>query len=306
MKQISEHKQTALGEAIGTNQSRISDWSTGKWKPPKVYHLGVRYLLEHDSRFRLDNGKQKDGRPLAKGVIDSEIRIQKNVLCPICRRVMHKTRDAYNHLLLGWVLPVDCTGKGTHARVTRRIDQRGWLWNVANMPPRKKLAPFERRRVTEERDRLQEPLFDNLLACLQRCTPSLDGKKKGCGGVLVYGGRPSSTNQITKRKHVFYCPRKNCDQQWDRRYFSSSGEEVPVGAAGGSRARKSKIPIPKGAELCPHLACRAKLNSPNEVFPGLLRLICPNPKKIPHRLTYYYEKKRSRLLEKFVRSEWVA
>jgi hypothetical protein len=224
---------------------------------------------------------------------------------------MHKSRRPYPHFLLGWVQAFDCSGNKSnrHPRRNVRVDLQGRLWDVDGWPPRQTLAPFERKRVKEILEELTEPQKDRLLACLQRCTRSLDSTKSGCGGFLRYNSKVSSTNAAARKLHQFVCPKskRECDLGWTYRRFDDKGKEVRVAQRGGARPVRRDISIPTGARLCP--VCKSRLNSFTEVSlvagktysPPLLRCICPNPNNVNHRgvgrsrkgLTFYYNRKRS-------------
>lgn len=308
--------QQDVARTLQMGQPNVSHWEAGTWSPRHAYHLAVRYLIASQNPEKAFVAKkEKSGRPLSNKLLVA-------AKCPHPRclrgdRQMHKSREAYDHPMLGSVLSVDCTGNGTHPRVTRRIDRRGWLWDVRGWPCRKKLAPFEMRRVRDALDLMDAPAKPHeLLACLQKCGTALDGTP-GCGKFLRYEGQPASTNASTKKLHVFMCAH-SCGLQWKRRYFTASGEEMPVESAGGARAgsKVKGVSVPPGARLCP--VCEAKLNSPKECSivggeaysPPLIRLVCPNPRGIDHTapgrsrrgLTFYYDRKRSRFVEVYSRA----
>jgi transcriptional regulator with XRE-family HTH domain len=310
-----------LAEELDMDRSNVSRWTRGHPSKQHAFHIAVRHLLECEATTST-NPKKKPGRPLN----DYDFALV-GKQCPYrgCQRggrQMRAEREPYDHTLLGKILPVFCDGTHAHRhpRVTRAIDRKGRLWEIGAWPHRKKLAPFEGRRVKRALARMgKQPQPTLLLQALQKCSTSLDGKP-GCGAFMKYDGRWSSSNPIRRRLHVFYCSKESCKQQWNRRLFDWKGKEVPRNPPGQHMKGRHKIRLPRTATICPVPACQEPLYFPKEVFdvggvhysPPLIRLWCKNRAvdHSPHKrkelglpsgsrlgYTFYYDRKRSAFVE---------
>ncbi len=305
--------QSEFGRVLGLDQATVSRWENGKARLPVAFHVLARVLSGNLPKFSFEDvAKKKPGRPL-KG--DGFDRSKAKCPWPSCRhpeRQMWSEGQIRQHCILGPLCPVYCNGTAgyPHQRVTRQLDRRGLLWEVQKLPRRKQLAPFEKRGVSRALAQMGPSAnYEAILGVLARCTE--------CAAPLIYQGHPSSTNKARRRLHVFRHPNKPCNLRLTQRFFDSKGNEKERIAPGGAR-KPSKYRIPRKTRNCPVCGDTFTLGAHPLVSeiggrrynPPLLKLVCPNSRKIDHRsperrrsgVTFYYNRRRSRFEHTFTKA----
>jgi len=209
---------------------------------------------------------------------------------------MRAARAPYYHpILVQTLLPVFCTGTRIfpHRRVSRCLDYKGTLWDLSQLPTRKRISPFEEDRIIKGFLRTEGSIRRNVLNALAKCTSSSEGKP-GCASILHYVRHV----RLGSGAHVylFRCLNRHCCQQGALRYFDATGREV-------IRHRKFVVcPICKVQLL---LHTRVSQAGGLRYDPPLWLLSCPNPNTIDHRTpehprvgtTFYYDPDRNTFIK---------
>jgi hypothetical protein len=162
-----------LAEFLGMDPSNVSRWATGKSVPKlRAVHVATRHYFECGKPLTT-NPKKKLGRPLTRDTFNLKKAICPHPECIRPNRQMWIAGPAYEHALLGRIVPVYCSGTHTHKhpRVTRSIDRQGRLWDKSDWPEREALSPWELRSLQRARVMMQDRRDQKLLLdTLQRCT----------------------------------------------------------------------------------------------------------------------------------------
>ncbi len=313
--------QQKLAERLGIGRANVSRWITGDLTPRQgAVHLAVRYLIHsHTAASATPSANFRQWK------VSNDFDLsQACCMFPGCKREGHmyaRSSDVWNHPLLGKIAPVSCNGTpaNPHRHITRAVDRAGRVWNLAELPPRRKLAPFESEAVLEARRTIgAKPDPEALTRGLARCTTALDGTP-GCGRFLKYQGRESSSDRARRKLHRFIC--EGCKPLRRKpRLFDNTGAEVPAKAVGMGNLGRRRLRLPSNAKVCP--VCGATWNIVKKVIdiggehydPPLLNLVCANPKRVNHvegrgklklpkgvrhGLSFYYDKKSSQWTEPY-------